>query len=245
MSEATQTDTEFAPPPPEPWDFWDDGAREPALNMALDEALLLTATGRGRPLLRFYRWDRTAVTIGHIQTYRAAPAQGFVVVRRPTGGGVVFHDHDFTYSVVAPVGHWLTGLERMKSYHWVNRAVLTGLEACAVPGILEHRETPASVDRSTMVCFQSPTRYDVMLKGRKVAGSAQRRTRDGILHQGSLHFGGPLPVPREDLSRRLCGGFRSTLRAELAEFAPTPELLELARKLADSRYATDAWTRKR
>jgi lipoate-protein ligase A len=167
------------------------------------------------------------------------------VVRRPTGGGVVFHDHDFTYSVVAPTGHWLIALDRMQSYHWVNRAVLAGLEACAVPGTLARHQNPVSVDRATMVCFQNPTRYDVMLQGRKVAGSAQRRTRDGILHQGSLHFGGPLPVPRPELGHRLRQGFRTVLNAELTVFAPAAATLELARELSLSRYGTLAWTRRR
>ena len=101
----------------EPWDVWIDGAHDPALNMAADEALLLSAPWRGRPLLRFYEWDRPAVSIGYVQTIAAAP-EGYAAVRRPTGGGVVYHDFDFTYTVMFPAGHWLCDVDRVASYDW-------------------------------------------------------------------------------------------------------------------------------
>jgi lipoate-protein ligase A len=230
--------------PREAWDLWQDGSREPALNMALDDALLLTAARRGRPLLRFYGWDRPAVTLGYVQRYDAAPA-GFAVVRRPTGGGVVYHDHDLTYAVVVPAGHWLTGLDRTHSYRGINASVQAGLAHCRLPASLAATEIPQQVDRMTMVCFQNPTRYDVLLAGRKVAGSAQRRTRDGLLHQGSLHFGGPLPLPRPELIEALLKGFVETLSLDLARFSPDLETLALARRLVAEKYGTEAWNRRR
>lgn len=233
-----------APPPGEVWDFWSDGRREPALNMALDEALLLTAAARGRPLLRFYAWDRPAVTIGYVQRHDAAPA-GVAVVRRLTGGGVVHHDHDFTYSVAVPAGHWLVGLDRLRSYRWINRSVQHGLERCALNAALAAEEIPHHVDRQTMVCFQNPTRFDLLLSGRKVAGSAQRRTLEGLLHQGSLHFGGPLPLPREDLAEALREGFREVLRLELEAFVPDAALLARSGDLVAAKYGTADWNRRR
>lgn len=228
----------------EPWDVWEDGAHEPALNMAVDEALLLTAARRGRPLLRFYGWDRPAVSLGYVQRYDAAPP-GYAVVRRPTGGGVVFHDHDLTYTVVVPGGHWLAGLQRLESYHRVNGGVLAGLAHCGLSASLAAAEIPPHVDRQTMVCFRNPTRYDVLLGSRKVAGSAQRRTREGLLHQGSLHFGGPLPVPRAELLRALRRGFSEALGAELVPYVPDAALLSLAERLAAEKYGTEAWNRRR
>ena len=228
----------------EVWDLWEDGAHEPALNMALDEALLLSVAERGRPLLRFYQWDRGAVTIGYVQLYAAAPAD-LEVVRRLTGGGVVFHDHDFTYSVVVPEGHWLSGLDRLKSYRWINRSLQHGLERCALSAALAAEDIPHHVDRQTMVCFQNPTRYDLLVAGRKVAGSAQRRTPDGILHQGSLHFGGPLPLPREHLAEALREGFRTTLNLGFEPFVPAAATLALAQQLAAAKYSSEAWNRRR
>ncbi len=229
----------------ETWDFWDDGVREPAMNMAVDEALLLQAAGRGRPLLRFYAWDRPAVTIGYVQTFAAVPAEGHTVIRRTTGGGVVFHDHDLTHSVVIPPGHWLTAVPPIKSYAFVNDAVRQGLADCQVAAELTHQEIPKSVDRLRMVCFTTPTRYDVMLGSRKIAGAAQRRTREGILHQGSIHFGEQLPLPRAELIRRILAAFRERDGITFAEFAPSPELLAQADELAKTRYGTDDWNRMR
>ncbi len=236
----SQTDS----PAHETWDFWQDDAQEPALNMAYDEALLMTAAARARPLLRFYAWDRPAVTIGYVQRQAAAPA-GFAVVRRLTGGGVVYHDHDFTYTVVVPEGHWLTGLDRLHSYRWINRSVQAGLERCRLSAALAAAEIPQHVDRLTMVCFQNPTRYDVLLAGRKVAGSAQRRTRDGLLHQGSLHFGGPLPVPRAVLAEALGAAFVATLNLSLEPWTPSAEVSVLAEQLVAERYRSDAWNGRR
>ena len=239
------SDSRQSQPQPELWDFWEDRLHAPAMNMALDEVLLLTAAERGRPLVRFYGWDRCAVSIGYVQKFAAAPQTGYVVVRRPTGGGVVYHDHDFTYSVVIPPGHWLTGLNRTRSYDWINRSVLAGLEQCRMDASLADGEIARSVDRASMVCFSNPTRYDILVGDRKVAGSAQRRTRSGLLHQGSIHFGGPLPLPREQLSRALQNGFNTVLNVSLEPYQPDAELLTRAETLAAERYATPEWNRRR
>ena len=98
----------------ESWLFWNDTPHSPAWNMAADEALLQNAPATGTPLLRCYAWDRPAVSIGYVQRLDAAP-EGFAAVRRPTGGGIVYHDYDFTFSVAFPMGHWLTGLDRTQS----------------------------------------------------------------------------------------------------------------------------------
>jgi lipoate-protein ligase A len=96
-----------------------------------------------------------------------------------------------------------------------------------------------------MVCFSNPTKYDLLLGERKVAGSAQRRTRDGILHQGSLHFGGPLPVAREEMAEALASGFVETMRLRFSPFVPDELLLTFAAALAEEKYAATAWNCKR
>jgi lipoate-protein ligase A len=212
--------------------------------MAADEALLETAAARGRPLLRLYGWETAAVTIGYPQPHAAAPA-GWIAIRRPTGGGVVYHDHDVTYTVVVPAGHWLTGTDRLQSYAFINRAVLAGLERLAIAGSLAREDIPGHIDRRTMVCFTTPTRYDILAGDRKLAGSAQRRTRHGILHQGSIHFGGPAPLPREEIRAAVVDGFRRAAGARFEPFTPGPELLALAARLEAERYGTDAWNRRK
>lgn len=227
------------------WLLWHDTARSAPMNMAVDEALLLTAGARGLPVLRFYQWDTPAtVSIGYVQRADAVPS-GYTFVRRPTGGGVVYHDHDFTYSAAVPEGHWLTGLDRTASYDWINRSVQQGLHSLRLAADLADQEIDGHVDRGSMVCFTNPTKYDLLLGGRKIAGSAQRRTREGILHQGSLHFGGPLPVGREQLAAALEAGFAAILNLELAPFAPGADLLAFAEELAREKYASPLWNHRR
>lgn len=230
--------------PPEIWDFWQDQAHSPPFNMAADEVLLETAADRGRPLLRFYTWDRLAVSIGYIQRLDAAPA-GYAAVRRPTGGGVVYHDHDFTYTVIFPDGHWLCGLDRLQSYDWLNRAVQAGLQKLNLQADLADSTIPHEVDRLNMICFNNPTRYDILLDGEKIAGSAQRRTRNGILHQGSLHFGGPLPLPRHALGEVLLQGFRKILQVTTQDYEPDANLLAQIDRRANEKYDTPEWNARR
>lgn len=232
------------PADPEPWLLWRDGVHSPALCMALDEALLLTARERGRPVLRFYDWDRPAVSIGYVQRFDAAPRHGYAVVRRPTGGGVVYHDVDLTYTVVVPPSHWLTRVDRVESYAYVNRGVIAALAQANLSATLSSDEIPREVDRATMVCFTNPTRYDVMSGSEKLAGAAQRRTRDGILHQGSVKLDRER-FDREGLVDLLVEGMSQALGVRFTDFASTPELLARARELAASRYACDDFTRRR
>ncbi|OPZ23715.1 MAG: Octanoyltransferase LipM [Lentisphaerae bacterium ADurb.BinA184] len=228
----------------ETWDLWLDGARSPSLNMAIDEALLRTAAGRGRPLLRFYDWDCAAVSIGCHQRRAAVDRPGLTLVRRPTGGGVVFHDGDLTYTVAIPAAHWLTGVDRDASYGHINRAVADGLGRAAMTASLTRQVIAAHIDRRTMVCFSHPTRYDVVSGGRKVAGAAQRRTADGILHQGSVRPDGAGTGRRDDVRQCLIAGFAETLNLQFDAFVPGEGLLAAAAELAAGKYSCDAWNHR-
>ena len=84
-----------------------------------------------------------------------------------------------------------------------------------------------------------------MLAGRKVGGGAQRRVREGILHQGSLHFGGPLPVPRAVMQAAILEGFCAVMGMKPVTFTPSPEFWGLTLSLRSERYNTAAWNRKR
>ncbi len=171
------------------WHLWRDESRSPDENMELDSLLLArSAELDGHPLLRLYKWDRPAVSIGYTQKESAVPDRGNrVIVKRPTGGGVVFHDNDLTYTVVTPPEHWISALDRVESYHVIHKALVRALETFGLSCVLAG-DSPSRIDRATMRCFATPTKYDVVLaeSGLKVAGAAQRRTRDGILHQGSV-----------------------------------------------------------
>jgi lipoate-protein ligase A len=141
--------------------------------------------------VRFYGWDRPSETIGYVQKPEAVPESGeYEVLKRPTGGGIVYHDNEFTYSVIVPAAHWISELDRIESYHVIHRAIVRALARIGLACLLSDTKDTTS-DRATMRCFTTPTKYDVLaLTGggapRKVAGAAQRRTREGILHQGSI-----------------------------------------------------------
>ena len=177
----------------ETWLFWDDIDRPPQENMDIDAELLKQASDfEGKPLVRFYGWDRPSVSIGYVQKVDIVKEDGYEVVKRPTGGGVVYHDRDFTYTVVIPSGHWIAELDRVESYRVIHKAVVRAFAEFGLKGLLVNTDQPKA-DRATMQCFITPTKYDVLCELRngttkrvKFAGSAQRRTKNGILHQGSI-----------------------------------------------------------
>ncbi len=220
--------------------LWMDGAHSPYLNMALDELLLEHASEFGHVVLRFYFWNIPSASFGYSQPVSAVTRKGLTLVRRPTGGGVVYHDCDLTYTLVIPAGHPICGYDRMESYRVVHepimRAVMRlGQGAHLAPDLGEKH------DRATLQCFVSPSPNDVIAEnGAKLAGAAQRRTRKGILHQGSVSLkaspSGPLPIM--DAIRN---AFAEELAFEYEEFVPPAELLAEGERLAGMKYATDAW----
>jgi lipoate-protein ligase A len=207
----------------------DETPRPAPLNMALDEVLL----GEVRePLLRVYRWERPAVSFGYFGKYApvAAAWPGRAIVRRMTGGGVVPHGHDLTYSLIVPEGHPFAARSPRDVYRAVHETIGTLLanhgEAAAL--------APTPTGGGTGICFESPAEFDLLARGRKVAGAALRRTRHGLLLQGSIQ---ELPA-LEVLRVRLASAFAT----EVCGVDFTPAQLASAESLALEKYATPAWT---
>ncbi len=222
----------------ENWLLWRDATHDPYFNMAMDELLLEEAPAL--PVIRTYRWDRPSLSIGLSQLYPWELAGGHTVVRRPTGGGHVFHDVDLTYTAVIPMGHAISALDRMESYKVFHEAMLPMLAKLGAGAVLQEAETPG-VNRATMQCFVSPSRFDVVSPGGgKYAGAAQRRTRKGILHQGSILLeasGGDW----ERLEGALLAALEEFFGVTFTPWEPGGELLQRARELATSKYHTEAW----
>lgn len=166
------------------WFVLDSGPCEPAFNMALDEALLEAAPRLGRPVLRFYGWSAPAATFGYFQRYvEVARATGLrPLLRRPTGGGLVSHAADWTYSLAISAAHPWHGLRAPASY----RRMHEWLQAAFARLGLETELAPQSHHPRPGECFVGHELDDVLWQGRKVAGAAQRRTRTGLLIQGSV-----------------------------------------------------------
>jgi lipoate-protein ligase A len=231
-----------------------------AMNIAIDEALLEHATV---PSIRFYRWYSPALSFGYFGRFSdvADHAPKRDVVRRWTGGGIVFHGEDLTYSIVIPANDAAFGESSISIYEKVHtglREALNGigrgakLSASAAlcerrkstkgdlqiaPAVENRRSLASAVSASGYNCFAHPVRADVMINGRKVAGAAQRRTRHGLLQQGSIQ------------GVELENGFAERFAEKLSnncELRSSPETVHFrAREIAARKYATDAWLRKR
>src|SRR5439155_10897389 len=167
--------------------------RSAAMNMAIDEALLETAQTSS---IRFYRWQSPDLSFGYFGKFADVGkyATERDLVRRWTGGGIVFHGDDLTYSIVIPVGDPIFAESSMSLYEKIHRALVNALapNGARVKLVAMGRDAalrrPRTAQRAvlTNVCFANPVRADVILNGRKIAGAAQRRTRRGLLHQGSI-----------------------------------------------------------
>ena len=222
--------------------------------MAADEALLRCAQERGTPQLiaRFYGWDRPSVSMGYFLKYSAvrAACEGATrdvatpfLVRRPTGGGVVRHGQDMTYSLIFHQD-WLPNDARDEagSYRWVHGLLRDAL--ISMPGFegLNALPPPQGQGGKITDCFTQPSAYDLMLNGKKIAGAAQRRSKGWILHQGSVF---------SDVIARSLATKQSRLKIAMA-FAGqqpiprdlTPAEHQLASDLFTTRYDTDAWNQK-
>lgn len=209
----------------ETWDLLQSGVGTPAINMATDEVLHRTAPQRRRPLLRIYSWSCPAITIGYFQKF---PAADRPVVRRPTGGGLVHHGTDTTYTVIAPPGHPLYKLRTNAAYCAIHQAVSFALNLQSQISNLQ------SAPRGQYECFQNPVAGDVVAGNKKLAGGAQRRNRDGMLHQGSIAAHVPdLPA-----------GFARQFSCDFQPYALTGEEHAMIDWLATGKYTNDAWNRR-
>jgi lipoate-protein ligase A len=180
-------------PPIPTWHFWLDQAPKPGyLNMAIDSALLALAERDGVGFLRVYRWAPACISFGRHEPalcrYDRAriDALGADAVRRPTGGRAVWHDAELTYAVAAPLGV-LGSLQQScgRIHAMLTDALrLLGVHAVAAPT----PGRPASPDAGA--CFDTAAGGELLVGGRKVAGSAQLRTARALLQHGSLLLGG-------------------------------------------------------
>ena len=226
----------------EQWLYWQDTVHDPYFNMAMDEVLLSNSPLLdGRVLVRIYRWDRPSVSFGSSQICPVELREkSYTLVRRPTGGGVVYHDVDLTYTVVVPSGHSIMQLDRMESYKIFHEALLLKMTENGVAAQLESVGSE-HVDRATMQCFVSPSRFDLVApSGSKYAGAAQRRTRSGILHQGSIKLEAA-NGSWDQLCKELLESLKIKFDVEYIDWQPEQAVLDKAEALARSKYATGKW----
>jgi lipoate-protein ligase A len=210
--------------------------------MALDEALLQAMPRLEMPVLRFYGWTVPTATFGYFQNYSevesATPLRP--LIRRSTGGGVVPHDMDWTYSVVFPPGHKWHSLKAEESYRRIHEWLrLTFTEL--------HVETELALccKRSLLgQCFAGHEKYDLLWNAKKIAGAAQRRNKFGLLVQGSVQPPA-ISISRGDWERAMIRVAASQCDICWQVWGADAELLAAAIQLADGKYSQAGYNKKR
>ncbi|SDM80967.1 lipoate-protein ligase A [Fictibacillus solisalsi] len=227
----------------EKWLFIDSGNCDPAYNMALDEALLTWhSEGKIPPVIRFYGWNPATLSIGYFQkaekeiNLEAVKQYGLGFVRRPTGGRGVLHDKELTYSVIVSEEHPNMPKTVTEAYRVISEGILQGfrnlgLEAYFAIPRTEEEKAGLKNPRSA-VCFDAPSWYELVVEGRKVAGSAQTRQKGVILQHGSILLDldedklfDLFVYPSDRVRERMQRAFKSKAVAmnELREKPVTPE----------------------
>lgn len=256
------------------WDLLIDSVpRRGAANMAVDEYLFAGLTKKPRTTVRFYSWERPTVSLGYTEPVDKVldldycRRSGIDVVRRMTGGKLVLHWREITYSVASSdtsvFSSTLAG-----SYRLISGGLICGLEKMGLKARLAG-PPPASYTRGNMPCFAYPARDEIEIDGRKIVGSAQKRMAGRFLQHGSI------PLQEDEgillhisLAQAEDSGLRRTSVSEalgreverdwavgclvegLAEhfsirFKPLilgPEAEEEIRRILEDRYEDDKWT---
>lgn len=179
------------------WYFIDSGPCAPSYNMALDEALLdWHSEGLIPPVIRFYEWNPATLSIGYFQSVEkeidmeAVRRLGLGFVRRPTGGRGVLHEHELTYSVIVSEDYPDMPATVTEAYRVISEGLLKGFQSLGLEAYFSIPNTPdklqALKNPKTAVCFDTPSWYELVVEGKKVAGSAQTRQKGVILQHGAI-----------------------------------------------------------
>jgi lipoate-protein ligase A len=255
------------------WRLIEEEARPGAMNMALDEAAAETAAEGGPRTVRVYRWEPGTLSLGYHQDtdsvdWEYCEREGIPVVRRPTGGGGIYHDAvgDISYSIVVPAGEVPGDL--MASYGMLLEPILDAFERMGVPAAVAEEEQPAIHEPACYLRGVHPA-HDVVVGGRKVGGTAQHRTREAVVQHGSItfvreterHLGCFVDAPDPAVFEERVTSVREEaaidrpkavehLESALAEWAGahagewTDDELERAGGIASEQFRSEAWTRR-
>ncbi len=179
------------------WYFINSGPCRPSYNMALDEALLeFHSKGEIPPVIRFYEWNPATLSIGYFQStkkdinFDAIKEQNIGFVRRPTGGRAVLHDSELTYSIIVTEEYPDMPPTVTEAYRVLSEGLLLGFQNL---GLNAYFSIPDSEEKildlkkpKSAVCFDAPSWYELVVEGKKVAGSAQTRQKGVILQHGAI-----------------------------------------------------------
>ncbi len=229
--------------------------------MARDESLLSgVSEGESPPTLRLYQWECPTISLGYFQRFAdylalAKPAGELPVVRRLTGGGAILHDLELTYSLAIPNEHELLSSGANRLYELAHDAIIACLNQMNIESNRCGTTDDSTPTRGPFFCFERRHCYDVVTGLQKIAGSAQRRTRQAMLQHGSIVFGNrfdqhkvaevdrPFLETIEQISREFPSQL-ANVTGETLEIGNWLEAeLDAAAQLI-SKYAGDEWTKR-
>ena len=223
------------------WLLLNSGKCDAAFNMAVDEALLEAMPRLQKPVLRFYGWTEPAATFGYFQKFSEVEraTQLRPLIRRPTGGGIVPHDADWTYAAIFPAGHEWHSLKAEESY----RRIHNWLRLAFAELKIETELAPCCKKTLPGQCFAGHEKSDLLWHGKKIAGAAQRRNKLGLLIQGSVQP--PVKLAREDFETAMQHVAERHFGVCWQTLPPNKDILEAAHRLAAQKYSQAAYNQKR
>ncbi len=244
------------------WRLIIDDPQDGAWNMAADEAILRQRRiGASLSTLRLYSWLKPTVSLGYFQQVGASMAdlcrqQQLDLIRRPTGGGFVLHDQEITFSVIFSRQDLRQQRQAVEYYRVIAGCVKKALLKLGLTVTLA--EQVFNGKDSSFLCFNKPTKYDLLVAGRKICGSAQRRYRDIILQQGSLILRTPgdpgfwqqaiglnevlsKKISRSEIDQAIQLSFAEELNIAFVPGGLTKAEHALAGQLTTGKYALSSW----
>jgi len=224
------------------WLLLNSGPSGAAFNMALDEALLEAMPRLQKPVLRFYGWTEPAATFGYFQKFSEVEraTQLRPLIRRPTGGGIVPHDADWTYSAIFPAGHEWHSLKAEESY----RRIHDWLRLAFAELKIETDLAPCCKKMLPGQCFVGHEKSDLLWHGKKIAGAAQRRNKLGLLIQGSVQSPS-VALARSNWEQAMVAVAADRFGIHWQAGGADDELLAAADQLAAGKFSQTGYNQKR
>ena len=250
------------------WRYIENSSGSAAWNMSVDEALLRSCKEDDRPILRLYQWEEPALSLGRFSdpkktlNWEKIETNNIPCTRRITGGGILVHGGDISYSLIVPRS-FLKNRSIKKGYRYLCSFLLSfyhnlGLDASFACD--QH-----FTEKYSNVCLAGTEAYDIVINSRKIGGNAQRHTRQTILQHGTV----PLTLAREyfetlflensglteaatledlgiDMGYHACAqslkeAFRDAFDATLHDEGLHKDELSLAQTLLNDKYTREAW----
>jgi lipoyl(octanoyl) transferase len=180
------------------WRLVRSAAARGAENMAVDDAVLQAVCENKSPCtLRVYAWQPPCLSLGYAQPFHDLDISrldelGWDVVRRPTGGRAILHTDELTYALIAPDSHPAFSGGVLASYRKLSAALVRALENLGLDVDVSPDTALPEEQRREPVCFQSPSAYEITVRGKKIVGSAQLRRRGAVLQHGSIPLSGDI-----------------------------------------------------